>query len=57
MGMKVIVHGNPMDGFKIIGPFQEGNPDAEYIVDRILDRETCWILPIASVDKVFAEGI
>lgn len=50
MGMHVVMFGNPVDGFKIFGPFKTGDDAARWASEEVDD--TWWIAPLEHPDSM-----
>jgi hypothetical protein len=49
MGMHVVVIGNPIDGFRVVGPFKTSE-DAFQFEEGV--DESCWSMPLEAPEAV-----
>lgn len=55
MGMHVILHGNPVDGFEIIGPFTTGEDAVDWASRHEHQFENSWwIAPLRAKEEIDA---
>ena len=52
MGMHVVLVGNPVDGFKVYGPFKTYDDAAAWTDDPIHSHMETWIVPLHGKDEL-----
>lgn len=53
---KILVVGNPGDGFRLIGPVTPNDPALDHYIDFQLTSEDWWYLPVQSLDDAIKEA-
>ena len=52
MGMHVVIIGNPLDGFKVYGPFNTYDHAAAWTDDETRTHLETWIVPLHGEDEI-----
>jgi hypothetical protein len=52
MGMHVVLIGNPVDGFKVYGPFKTYDHAAVWTDDPTRSHMETWIVPLHGEDEI-----
>jgi hypothetical protein len=52
MGMHVVIIGNPVEGFKVYGPFKTYDDAAAWTDDATRSHLESWIMPLLGEDEI-----
>ena len=52
MGMHVVIIGNPLEGFKVYGPFKTYDDAAAWTDDASRSHLESWIMPLRGEDEI-----
>lgn len=52
MGMHVVIIGNPLEGFKVYGPFKTYDDAAAWTDDATRSHMETWIMPLHGEDEI-----